>query len=53
MNNNINKNNTELIDNLTEVLGVQQLLDAVIARLDNSTYEAIVADILKDNGLEQ
>lgn len=52
-NNKISKNNTELLDNLTEALGVHQFLDAVLARLDNNTYEAIVADILKDNGLEQ
>ena len=44
--------NNVLIDSLADVLGVHNLLDAVLNRLDKEQAEEILQDILQENGLE-
>lgn len=41
-----------LVDSLADVLGVHNLLDAVLIRLDTEQAEEILQDILQENGLE-
>lgn len=46
------KLNNQLLDNLTEVIGVHALLDSLIEKLDAKTAQDIVTTIMKENGLE-
>ena len=41
-----------LVDSLADVLGVHNLLDAVLIRLDTEQAEEILQDILQENGLD-
>lgn len=45
--------NIQLIDAVTEAVGVNNMLDAVLGRLDSDTIQQILCSIMKENGLGQ
>jgi hypothetical protein len=48
----MNKLNINTVDQLTEALGVHNLLDAVLNKLDAKTAQELVSAIIKEHGLE-
>lgn len=44
--------NIQTVEAVTETIGVNNMLDAVLAKLDDKTVQQVISSIMTENGLE-
>lgn len=44
--------NIQTVEAVSEAIGINALLDSVLAKLDDKTVQQVLSSILKENGLE-
>ena len=44
--------NIQTVEAVSEAIGVNNMLDAVLSKLDDKTVQQVLSSILRENGLE-